>query len=160
MNCRMTLFEHRRWVEALLVGALLTIAPAALADPIAGQCRYFAGEAFKDIQNGEGQTFRTTLAQDCADAAALAQSSDPEMRGRALVYLGQLDAYRRVVIDLLVARTSEPVTTRSSMRKAITPLSEAGAYLIAYRMGLIDQRDDWTEWRRSVASADPRPRLD
>ena len=59
-------------------------------------------------------TFRTDLADDCRDALSVSRSSDEAARERALDYLAQLDAYRQVMIDMLLARAEATGRTRSA----------------------------------------------
>lgn len=158
------LHQRLTWVAALLFGASLMVSAPAHAGDYSETCRYFAGEAFKDRRARSETTFRMDLAQDCVDALVYRRSDRPEVRARAEAYLEQLQAYRELMIDMLVARararTPGEASLRRHVRPAVAPVSWAGAYLIARRMGLVETHEDWTEWRQSVASADPRLRLE
>lgn len=158
------LSERIQWVAALALGATLGVSGPAAAGDYSETCRYFAGQAFKDRRARSETTFRMDLAQDCVDALIYRQSERPEVRGRAEAYLEQLQAYRELMVEMLVARararTPGEASLRRHVRPAVAPVSWAGAYLIARRMGLVDTHEDWTKWRQSVASADPRVRIE
>ncbi|MEO0388228.1 MAG: hypothetical protein AAF281_11980 [Pseudomonadota bacterium] len=153
-----------RLLVALAALMLSALSANASADRHEATCNYFTNQAFQDRRTGLGYTFRKDLAQDCADARVLARSPTPETRARAEAYLDDLETYRRVLIEMLLDRAQaakKPVPgTNIYVKWAVQPVSRAGAYLIARRMGLVRRHDEWTDWRRSLASADPRFRLD
>ncbi len=142
-------------VAALVLFAALTPVEAAAADSHADTCRYFNGQAFNDRRTLGAKTFRMELAQDCVDALVYLRSGDPEARARAEAYLDQLGAYRRVIVEMVVTRAQArpaPAEDRSRYtRVAVQPVSWAGAYLIARRMGLVETHRDWTAWRRAAS---------
>lgn len=158
------IFRAFGWVSALIVGALLLLAAPAEARDFSGTCQYFAGQAFKDRRTGQGTTLPMELAQDCVDALIYARSDDAATRGRALEYLAELQGYREVMVGMMVSRARERNADRAGlsrhMRPAVWPVSDAGAYLIARRMGLLETHADWTAWRLSLAEADPRFRVE
>lgn len=151
-------------VVALVFVAGLASPGIALADRHADTCRYFNGQAFNDRRTLGAKTFRMDLAQDCVDALVYLRSGDAEAGARAEIYLQQLGIYREVIIGMVISRAqARPAPAddrRQYARVAVQPVSWAGAYLIARRMGLVDTHRDWTEWRQSLALADPRLRLD
>ncbi|MDJ1009182.1 MAG: hypothetical protein QNJ13_15310 [Paracoccaceae bacterium] len=156
--------EQSKWVAALVFGALLTVSPAVSAESYSDTCQYFTAQAFKDRRAHRGTTLPMNLAQDCVDAQIYARSDDAGVRARAEAYLAQLETYREVMVAMLVARArartpGEP-SLRRHVRPAVRPVSEAGAYLIARQMGLVDTHESWTAWRQSLAFADPRVRLE
>ncbi|WP_159435586.1 hypothetical protein [Octadecabacter temperatus] len=95
------------------------------------------------------------MAQDCVDAMIYAADVDPLTQDRALDYLTQMESYRSVVTSMLTERASNPAPwlagENGSVRRVLQPVSRAGAYLIARDMGLVEQHEDWTQWRRSAA---------
>ena len=106
------------------------------------------------------------LAQDCVDARLYAQSSNIEVKTRANTYLAQLEAYRRAIAAMMVSRAREMPKNprvgsyRQGFGRADIAVSQAGAYLIARDMGLVETNADWTTWRKSLALSDPRFRID
>jgi len=154
--------EQSKWVVALLFGALLAGSPAAADEDYGATCRYFAAVAFKDMRTEAQATFRTDLADDCRDALSVSRSSDEAARERALDYLAQLDAYRQVMIEMLLARAEAPgeaeIGGRGVLTSAIRPVSRAGGYLIARRLGVVRTHESWTEWRQSAALSAPPAR--
>jgi len=157
-------FEQLKWVAALCIGASLVFTNPAPAADYSETCRYFAGQAFKDRRARRDTTFRMDLAQDCVDAQIYQRSEDSAVRARAESYLAQLQRYREIIVGLLVARARSGADEFRAgtryVRPAVDPTSWAGEYLIARRMGLVDTHEDWTEWRQSVASTDPRFRVE
>ncbi len=148
-----------------LVAALLLWTGAAHAGSEYEQtCRFFSNAAFQDRHRIGQSTFRMQLAQDCVDAQLYRWSADPEVRERAGAYLAQLEAFRGLMVDMLVARARERTTLTQDHRgdqrwgPPVHPISRAGAYLIAREMGLVETHRDWTTWRRSAAL--PLLRLD
>lgn len=117
-------------------------------------CQYFSNLAFQDRRAGEGTTFRMQLAQDCVDAVIYAEEGDLQDRARAYEYLDRMEAYRQVIIGMIMdrARTrdrSEDQMTRV-IRPAVHPVSRTGSYLIAQQMGLVADHHRWTAWRRQA----------
>lgn len=156
--------QHFGRVHALFLGAALALASPASAGDYSETCRYFAGQAFKDRRAGGETTLAMNLAQDCVDALVYLRSDDPGTRERAGRYLEQLDTYRGVMVAMLVSRARERTRQTTGltrhMRPAVPPVSEAGSYLIARDMGLLETHESWTSWRQSLASADPRVRVE
>ena len=78
-------------------------------------------------------------------------------RTRAAGYLTELERYRRVIVDILVQRARERPRPANddwgyqTWRPAVTPVSRAGAYLIARQMGVVETHRDWTAWRRAAS---------
>ncbi|MEM9710277.1 MAG: hypothetical protein AAF871_15990 [Pseudomonadota bacterium] len=158
-------FHWRRFLSPLVMvwGCCLAAPALAGSEDYGPLCRYFAAQAFQDRQVRGETTFRMDLAQDCLDARIYAFSDDPETRDRALAYLDLLSAYRAEIVALLLARAAEqPPSERRPrrLRPVVKPVNWVGGYLIAQRMGLVKRQEVWTLWRRSVASADPRFRLE
>lgn len=167
MPCGMLRFmtlvsEQSKRVAALMFGALLAGSPAAADDDYSATCRYLAAVAFKDMRTEAQATFRTELADDCHDALSVSRSGDVAARSRAVDYLAQLDAYRQVMIEMLLARAEAPgeaeIGGRGVLTSAIRPVSRAGGYLIARRLGVVRTHESWTEWRQSVALSVPPDR--
>lgn len=143
----------------LLAGALAASSIQASAETRDWQdtCRFFSNAAFKDRHVWGETTFRMELAQDCVDAMVYAQSANPVVRDRAETYLSQLQAYREVMVAILVDRARTRPGERNDdwgyqkWRPAVYPISRTGAYLIARDMGVVETHQDWTTWRRQAS---------
>ena len=140
---------------ALFAALCLAAAPAGATD-WSDTCRFFSNAAFKDRHVWGETTFRMQLAQDCVDARLYAGSDNPYAARRAEAYLTQLEAYRAVLVAMLVdrarerPRASEDDWGYQKWRPAVHPISRAGAYLIARDMGVVDTHQAWTSWRQSA----------
>ena len=142
-----------------LIAALLLWSGSARADQkdYAQTCRFFSNAAFQDRHRIGQTTFRMQLAQDCVDAQLYLGSTDPAVRARAGDYLAQLEAFRGLMVEMLVTRARERSTLsqdhwgQQRWGPPVHPISRAGAYLIAREMGLVSTHHDWTTWRRSAA---------
>lgn len=156
--------KQSRWVAASVFCALLAVTSSVQAEANEQVCRFFSSFAFEDRKARAGTTLPMNLAQDCVDATVYARSEDRVVRLRAERYLADLDAYRRVLVGMLVARAREREPRLHGIhihvRPVVQPLSWVGSYLIAREMGLVERHEDWTAWRRSLASTDPRLRLE
>lgn len=144
---------------AVLLAALAALPGPAPANPVADlydeTCTYFSNAAFRDRRIQGATTFRMQLAQDCVDAMLYARAADPSVRARAIDYLQDLEAYRGLLIAMIMRRARDrgqgEAWEQLSWRPAVSPVSEAGAYLIARDLGLVDTHRDWTDWRRAAA---------
>ncbi|MEL6233521.1 MAG: hypothetical protein AAFR46_03865 [Pseudomonadota bacterium] len=121
-------------------------------------CVYFTNIAFQDSRTVQHPTFRMEIAEDCADALRTLRDPLPEARSRAEAYLKRLQAYRAALTQILLARLADRHARKDRRltryaRPVITPVSRAGAYLIARQMGIVASHADWVAWRMSEARA-------
>lgn len=154
------LYIIRRVIQLLLICAALVPTGATASNAVlaySDTCRFFSNAAFQDRHVLGEVTFRMELAQDCIDALVYLQSTDPEERDRADDYLSQLEAYRQVIVGIIVARAqarppeAEDHPGYQLWRPAVHPVSRSGAYLIAREMGVVNTHQVWTNWRRAAA---------
>ncbi len=142
-----------------LVLALPQSGPAsAAADDYSGTCVFFGNAAFKDLFMGR-KTFRAALARSCDDARRIAAEapSGSLRRFRAETHLARLERYRATLRDIFLERFSATRGGRDLQARGVVghqvarPVSEAGAYLIAFEMGLVGAQRAWEAWLAAEA---------
>lgn len=145
-------------IFALTVMLAAALPLSAQNAPYQGTCAYFTNIAFQDSRTAEHPTFRMEIAGDCAEALHTLRDPLPGPRARAEAYLKRLQAYRATLTQILLARLADRQTREDRRlnryaRPVITPVSRAGAYLIARQMGIVASHADWVAWRLSEARA-------
>ncbi len=145
----------RRLLSSISLALILGLSAPAYAESFEKTCTFFKNTAFRDSHTQGKITFRMTLAHHCHDALEIYFSSSPgtPQFERAEAYLIRLQHYNTTLRDMVVARFQRTVGADDDPvfdmmgRVVARPISEAGAYLIAQRMGLIAIQRDWDEWR-------------